>query len=385
MAKTRWFFATCARGLENLLHEEVIRFGPAEARQRTGGVSFRSEPRVAYAVCLWSRVASHVLEELARHKVSNAEELYEAVHKLEWQRFLKPGQTLAVRASGHSGAFKNTHFAALKVKDAIVDALRESTGERPDVDVEEPDLPLRVHLAGKVMTLSRDLSGASLHKRGYRTALHKSPLNEALAAGLVLLSGWDRSQALLDPMCGSATLLIEAAWIAGDRAPGLGRSMRFERWPDHDPALWALLQEEAAQRWEIGREHLPELVGGDLHPGAVRLGREACAAAGVEIPIHEADIATMETSARFVVCNPPYGERLEGPHEAWEKLGDFLRRHPGMEAWVLSGDPTLTRALHLKADRKIPVRNGGIDCRWVRYLVRGEPASKPASSITDAS
>lgn len=379
--KTRWYFATCPRGLETVLEHEIRHREPNEVNARVGGVAFRSDVATAYTVLLWSRVAGRVLEELERGKIDSAADVYKVTQRIDWQRLIEPGQTFAVTGLGRSHQIDNTHFAALKVKDALVDQIREATGARPDVDTEDPDLPLRAHLAGKVLTISRDLAGASLHKRGYRQGpVHKSPLNEALASGLLTLSGWDRRTAVCDPMCGSGTFLIEAAFLAGDRAPGLRRPMVMERWPDHDAKLWKRLLTEAENKWDAGRSKIPRLHANDRHFASIDMVRKSAREAEVDIQISEGSCEHLTTDARWIVTNPPYGERLEGPTESWEALGNFMWRHPGSTAWVLCGEPSLTRSLRLKTTRRIPISNGAIDCRWLRYDIRerNKPDEQPA-------
>lgn len=376
MARIRWHYAPCTLGLEDLLAREVTDLGGTSVRAERGGVAFQGPARVGYAVALWSRVATRVFEELQRGRIGSADDVYTVARRVRWERFLRPGQTLAVHGIVRSYLVKHSHYAALRVKDAVVDHLREVTGERPDVDTEFPDVPLRVVVQGKVATISRDLVGQSLHKRGYRPDVqHKSPLNEALAAGLLLHTGWDRRSPLCDPMCGSGTLLVEAAWLAGDRAPGLVRAYPFEVWPDTDRAAWEQLRAEAERRWEAGRANIPQLLGNDRHPGAVALARRAIGLAGVaervELTKGPVDAYTPSVHPTVVVTNPPYGERLDEPDlvASWRDLGGFLRRQPGTTAWVLSGNAEVTRHLRLKASRKVPVMNGKIACRWLSYPV----------------
>ncbi len=381
MARNRWYHAPCPRGLEEVLAAEITDLGGQKVGVERGGVRFSGSAKTGYAVALWSRVASRVLEELARGHVNDLDEVYALARTVDWRRTLRPGQTLAVRGTANSRLVDNTHYLALRVKDAVVDQVRDDTGSRPDVDTDAPDLPLHVHVKDTVATVSRDLAGIPLAKRGYREGgQHKSPLNEALAAGLLLLSDWDRNSPLADPLCGSATLLIEAAFIAGDRAPGLGRSFAFERWADRDRNGWEALQHDANARWEAGRPAIPALYGNDRHAGALSLGRRNLARAGLEgrIRLFEGPVGAWEPPEvpRVVVTNPPYGERLDGDlpddlQNTWYTLGRFLKDHcPGSDAWVLAGNPDVTRHLHLKAERKIPVWNGSIECRWLHYRIR---------------
>jgi len=379
MARTRWYYAPCPLGLEPVLAAEVLTAGGLDSRVERGGVAFRGTAATGYALTLWTRVASRVYEELERGKIATADDVYTVARRVQWKKYLRPGQTFAISATTRSPLFNQPHYAALKVKDAIADQLREQTGSRPDVDTDDPDLPLRVVVRDGRLTVSRDLAGTSLHKRGYRAAAqHKSPLNEALAAGLLQLTSWDRASPLCDPMCGSGTFLIEAAFIAGDRAPGLFRSFAFERWTDRDRAAWDTLKSEATARWAAGRSNIPPLLGNDRHSGAIALCRKAIGRAQLDglITLVEGEVRDLvpDPTPAVVVCNPPYGERLDPSdlQDTWYALGQFLKqRCPGATAWVLAGNPELTRHLQMRSSKKTPVFNGTIECRWLEYSVRG--------------
>jgi putative N6-adenine-specific DNA methylase len=280
-----------------------------------------------------------------------------------------------------NSAITHSGFAALKTKDAVVDRFRRLLGRRPNVDVERPDLPLKLVLLGGKATLHRNLSGESLHKRGWRPIQVKSPLNEATAAGLLLLCGWDRASTLIDPMCGSGTFVVEAALLAAEVAPGLRRRFAFEAWPDFDRDLWETLRSEALRR---AKESLPFLLeGADRHGGALSLARRGAEAAGVAglVRFTQAELRAFVPAQppKVVIVNPPYGERLgdgEDLVESWRDLGDFLRgRCSGADAYVLSGNHELTRHLGLRAETKWVVKNGPIDCRPLHYPIRGRSPS----------
>jgi 23S rRNA G2445 N2-methylase RlmL len=377
MGKLSWYFAPCTPGLEPILEGEVRAAGGLRIRQDRGGVTFQGEHPVGYRLALWSRVAIRVLQELVRQRIEGPDDLYAMTSRVRWSRYLSPDQTLAVFSAVSGRHVTHSQFAAQRVKDAIVDQLREQTGKRPDVDRDDPDLPLKVVVRDRVATLSRDLAGDSLHRRGWRPVQVKSPVNEALAAGLLQLAGWDRRSPLVDPMCGSGTLLIEAAHLAGDRAPGLRRAFALTRWPDHDAALWSHLMDEAESRWAEGRQRLPSLQGNDVHGGAISIARDSAERAEVADAIRftTTDVADFhpDPSPALVVVNPPYGVRLgegEELQDTWYQLGAWLKGLGGGDAWVLSGDKDLTRHLHLKASQRIPVINGGLDCRWIHYELR---------------
>jgi len=373
------YFAPCTLGLEAALVMELEALGAQEIQRRPGGASFRGGRELGYAANLWLRSAIRVQEQILLAPAGGREALYDAVARLSWQRFMDVDQTLAIDASVRDSAITHSSFAALTAKDAIVDQFRAALGRRPSVDTDDPDLPLKLVLQKDVLTLYRNLSGTSLHKRGWRPVQVKSPLNEATAAGILLLSGWDRASPLCDPMCGSGTLLIEAACLAADRAPGAGRRFAFERWPDFDAALWSRLRQEAAAR---ARPTLPfALEGADRHAGALAIARRSAEAAGVAnlLQLSVAEAATWQPSVApaIVVCNPPWGERLgegEDLQQSWRDLGRFLHeRCAGARAFVLCGNAELTRHLGLRADRRWTVMNGPIECRLLQYEVR-QPA-----------
>lgn len=370
---TREHFAACIRGLAPAVRDELAGLGAEIREVRPGGVSFLADRCTAYAANLHLRCAIRVQEKLVEGELAGPDDLYRLAGEVDWARCLRPNQTLAVSAACSGPVVTHSKYAAQRVKDAVVDQLRSRSSRRPGVDTKRPDLPLKLVVLDRRAVLYRDLSGESLHKRGWRPVQVKSPLNESLAAGILRLAGWDGGGTLVDPMCGSGTFPVEAALIASRRAPGLQRGFAFERWPDFDRPLWVRLR-RAAER-EV-REHLPfPLEGADPHPGALRLARQGARRAGVGelVRFTRAEVARYEPGAPpdFVVVNPPYGVRLGRGDEleaAWRDLGDFLRhRAPGATAAVLSGNPGLSRHLKLKATRRWPVMNGPISCRLLVY------------------
>lgn len=371
------YFAACTRGIEPALAAELTTLGAEDIEERAGGVAFRGTVELGYRATLWLRSAIRVQQELTAARAGNADELYDAVTVLPWERWISPDQTLAVHASTRDTPnLRHSGFVALRVKDAIVDRVRGKRGRRPSVDPKHPDVPVKAVIHRGRLLLYRDLAGSSLHKRGWRPVQVKSPLNEATAAGLLLLSGWDRAAPLVDPMCGSGTFLVEAAWMAMDRAPGLSRSFAFEHWIDLDAQCWGDLRAEAQARLQPRPD--VHLEGADLHGGALGLAARGAQAAGVDglVRFTKYDARDFEpaTPPGVVVVNPPYGKRLgqeEALVDSWKSLGNFLHRHcPGSTAWVLSGSKPLTRFLGLRTSRRIPVMNGPIECRWLRYDIR---------------
>lgn len=375
----RTFYAVCGRGLEPALRGELEALGLGGLHEARGGVSFRGTVDDGYRACLWLRSAIRVQEQLIDTAVHDAIDLYDAVRAIDWDAYLPTDQTFAIDASIRDNPeFSHSGYTALRAKDAIVDQQRERHRARSSIDTQLPDVPLKLVLQRERLRLYRDYAGISLHKRGYRPVQVKSPLNEATAAGLLLLSGWDGASPLVDPMCGSGTFLIEAALMASDHAPGLLRTFPFEFWVDFDEAVWNGMLDEARARRKTKLGFA--LAGADRHPGAIGIAKESAqlARVGELVSFHVAQAGAWEPPMppAFVVTNPPYGERLgrddaDDLQSSWHDLGTFLHeRCSGAEAWVLSGNKALTRHLRLRTSQRVPVMNGPIECRWLRYLLR---------------
>jgi 23S rRNA (guanine2445-N2)-methyltransferase / 23S rRNA (guanine2069-N7)-methyltransferase len=389
MTESPRFFATASRGTERVLAEELRELGIA-AEERRGGVTFGERLEDAYRACLWSRVASRVLLPLASFEAGSASELYEKAHAIEWTEHAGPERTIAVDAAGGASPAGPPHYVALKTKDAIVDRIREAEGARPDVDTANPDLRVNVHLAGSSVTVSLDLAGRSLHHRGIGRGGASAPLKENLAAALLRIAGWPErgaSEPLLDPLCGSGTILVEAAWMALDVAPGLSRArIGAEGWRGHDSRVWERLRAEALERRESGTSRAVRIAGSDASRSAIRIARENLKRAGVAARVRLAleDLRVVEPpwhGPGLLIANPPYGARLGEAGELgpfYELLGDVLkRRFPGWTAWVLSGNPALTKRIGLKPAARHVLHNGSIECRFLSLPiaeagVRGE-------------
>jgi len=365
-------FATCPRAIEELLAAELRACGAGDVQVVRGGVAFTGTLETAYRACLWSRTANRILLPLGRVPARDADALYDGVRTLRWRDHLSAKQTFAVRFTQTQTDAPAWHsqFGALRAKDAIVDQLRDETGARPSVDTVNPDVRVHVHVEGLEAAISVELSAGSLHRRGWRSRGAEAPLKENLAAAILLTAGWPAEVPLVDPMCGSGTLLVEAAWMATDRAPGLLRARDTPGgWPGHDAALWRRLVAEARTRV---RPFAQPLFGYDVDARAVRLARENLRRAGVEslVTVEKRALADLEAPAPgpgLVVTNPPYGERL-GEERELEKLyallGDVLkRRFPGWTGWVLTGNLALGKRLGLRPTKKIALWNGPIECR----------------------
>ena len=378
-------FATVPKGMESLLAGELRGLGAGDVRQARAGVAFGGELETAYRVCLWSRLASRILMPLLEGRANDGDELYATARRVAWDEHLAVSGTLAVDFTGTSTAIRDTRFGAVRVKDAIVDQFRERHGDRrPSVDARAPDMRVNAHLARGRVTLSLDLSGESLHRRGYRAdkVQVEAPLKENLAAAVLLFAGWPRLAAaggsFLDPLCGSGTLPIEAALIAADVAPGLLRAARrdgfgFTRWLGHDAGLWGDLVVEARERRAAGLSRLaaggPGLVrGADRDEGALRVAGACVERAGLSdvVTLERADLGALAAPAPrgLLATNPPYGERLGGPEAArsvYAALGERLRA--GFDGWraaVLAGDPRLLAALRLGVKRETTLYNGAL-------------------------
>jgi 23S rRNA (guanine2445-N2)-methyltransferase / 23S rRNA (guanine2069-N7)-methyltransferase len=382
------FYAVAARGTQAALAAELTGLGAAEVIESPAGVAFAGGLGAAYRACLWSRVATRVLLRLAEVGAGSSDELYDGVRALAWEDHLAAGGTLAVDFTGTNPGITNSHFGALRVKDAICDRFRARSGRRPDVDPAAPDLRVNLHLAGARAVVSVDLSGDSLHRRGYRGGSGEAPLKETLAAAVLTLAGWPElartGVPLLDPFCGSGTLVIEAALMAADRAPGLERRMGFTRWGGHDVGLWAGLVEEARGRVRERPEAACLLRGADRDPSVVRLAQQNARRAGVEgwtrFEAGEAREARPREGEApgLLVCNPPYGERLGEVRELeglYRDLGDTLkRRFPGWTAALFTGNRELASQVGLKPARRHVLWNGPIECRLLIYPMGAEAA-----------
>lgn len=376
------FFATTAKGLEALLADELRALGATDVAPQRAGVGFRGPLEMGYRACLWSRVASRVLLPLASFPADTPAALYAGVRTIRWSEHVSPRDTIAVDCAVSHSQITHSHFAALKTKDAIVDQLREQMGARPSVAVKQPHVRVNVYLHEDRATVSVDLSGESLHRRSYRQAGGVAPLKENLAAAVLLLANWPRLARqrvpLLDPMCGSGTLCIEAALIAADIAPGRARSyFGFLGWRGHNAAIWKQLRDEADAREIRDPERLPLIRGYDADAAAVRNALANVERAGLRGRVHIekralADCAPIVVPVAgdvrgLVVTNPPYGERLGDRAtlaDLYPQLGDTLRRRfPGWTAYVLTGNLSLGRSLGLRPSRRHILYNGAIECR----------------------
>lgn len=400
---------SCPKSLEELLLTEAQELGLQNARQRPALVSGQGTLETAYRLCLWSRLANRVLLVLTRFPVQSADELYAGIQTLDWRDHLDSSGTLAIDFSGRGKGIDNTHFGALKVKDAIVDALRDRMGNRPSVEKRNPDIRVNVHLRRDEATVSLDLSGTSLHQRGYRLQQGAAPLKENLAAAILLRAGWPelakQGYALSDPMCGMATFLIEGAMMAVDMAPGLKREYwGFHGWQGHVPSIWNRLLSEAEQRAESGLQQEPLWIRGyEADPRLMQPARNNIARAGLSdwVKVYQGELATFAPSPDkgqpgLVICNPPYGERLGDEASLlylYQHLGERLRSQcQGWQAGVFTGAPQLGRRMGLRSHKQYAFFNGAIPCRLLLFdvqqdnfvVAREQQEQQPASKQQDA-
>jgi 23S rRNA (guanine2445-N2)-methyltransferase / 23S rRNA (guanine2069-N7)-methyltransferase len=393
---------TCPKSLEGLLLEEATSLGLQEAREQTAAIRGFADMQTAYRLCLWSRLANRVLLVLRRFPVVDAQSLYEGVLEVDWAEHMLPSSTLAVEFSGMGSGIDNTHFGALKVKDAVVDKLRTASGERPGVEKLNPDLRIHLRLDRGEAILSIDLSGHSLHQRGYRLQQGAAPLKENLAAAILIRAGWPKmaaeGAALADPMCGVGTFLVEAGMIAADIAPNLKRELwGFTHWLGHVPALWSKLHAEGLERAAAGLARTPAWIRGyEADPRLIQPARNNIERAGLShwIKVYQGELATFEprpdqNQKGLVVCNPPYGERLGDEASLlylYQHLGERLRQAClGWEAAVFTGAPALGKRMGLRSHKQYAFWNGALPCKLLLFKVQLEqfvtgerrPAERP--------
>ena len=390
------FFATCPKGIEPLLADELRTLSGSAVRETRAGVSFEGPLTTGYRACLWLRLASRVLLPLANFPAPSPDALYQGAFAIAWSEHLGPDNTLAVDAAVSQSTITHSHFAALKVKDAIVDRLRRPDGHRPSIDTRQPDIRINLHLHRDQATVSLDLSGDSLHRRGYRAHGVEAPLKENLAAAILLRAGWPALAAegapLVDLLCGSGTLPIEAALIAADIAPGLQRShFGFARWRGHDSSTWNALVGEAQERRGNGLNRVPAIRGYDHDPRAIDAARKNLARANLKdrVAFEQralADCVPETCPPGLVVANPPYGERMGEAADLvalYKELGDALKRcYTGWRAAIFTGNSELGKELGIRARRIHTLYNGAIECKLLHFDVDPEWYMRPRAPIS---
>ena len=367
------------KGLEQVLAQELIELGANDVLIERRAVSFKGDKALLYRANLCLRTAIRVLvpikeERLRLQKgVKPEDQVYEIAKSIDWSRFMTADTSFAIDATVYSELFRNSLFVTYRVKDAIVDYWKEKAGKRPNVNTEKPDLRVNLHVGNDHVTISMDSSGESLHKRGYRVANTEAPINEALAAGMLLLAGWKGQSDFYDPMCGSGTLPIEAALIARNIAPGVFRkSFAFEKWPDFDADLWSDIYNNDSQEREF--EH--KIYGSDASFFAIQQATKNVKAAGVgrDIELKQVrmeEISAITSASPLVMINPPYGERLasnKDMEDLYGKIGSALKHHfTGATAWIISSNEAAMKCIGLKPSKKLRLLNGELDCQFNRY------------------
>ncbi len=360
-------------GLEPVLAKELTQLGANNVQIGRRMVSFTGDKEMMYRANFQLHTAIRILKPISHFTAKSADDVYEAVKKIDWTQYLDLNKTFSVDSVVFSEEFRHSKFVSYKVKDAIVDQFRENTGKRPNISVANPDIRLNMHIAEDKCTLSLDSSGESLHRRGYRQESVEAPLNEVLAAGMILMTGWQGDTDFIDPMCGSGTLLIEAALIARNMAPGVFRKeYAFEKWPDYDAELFDRIYNDDSQE----REFTHHIYGYDIDIKAVNTARMNVKAAGLtkDITVEEQDFKdfTQPKEKSIIVTNPPYGERISTPNllNTYDMIGERLKHQfLNNDAWILSYREECFDKIGLKPSIKIPVYNGSLECEFRKYQI----------------
>ena len=366
------FFATCPRGLEKLLLGEIESLKGREAVVVPGGVAFSGDWSACYAVNLWSRIASRLLWKISQFDYRDEKQLYEAARALDWQKYFPVERTLRVNVTAQKSPLKSLEFATLRIKDAVCDRFRDELGRRPDVDRARPDVRIHAFLEGARATLYLDTSGEPFFKRGWRGEAGEAPLRENLAAGIVMLSGWQSGEPLLDPMCGAGTLLVEAAAMARGRAPGAKRGFGFEKLSAFEAERWRQVKDETRP----AAAHL-ELFGSDNDPKAIAAARRNLGEAGVErwVKLERSDVLERKAPgpSGVLIANPPYGERMGSADELarfYPQLGDALKKNfAGWRCYLLTADLRLPKLIRLQPSARTPLWNGALECRLYEFRI----------------
>ena len=365
--------ATTLQGLEGVLAEELKKLGAQDIKEGIRSVTFRGDQGFLYKANIALRTAIRILKPIRTCKVYDEEDLYEAIQKIKWEKYLDVEGTFAIWAVVNSKNFtSNSHYIALKSKDAVADYFRHKYSKRPNVDLDYPDVKIHVHIQKDWCTISLDSSGDSLHKRGYRSATNIAPINEVLAAGLVLLSGYSGDENFIDPMCGSGTILIEACMIACKIPANINRKQfAFERWKNYDEDLYFTIQDALLKK--ITNSHF-KIMGFDKAPSAVSKAKQNIINANLDefIGVHHVNFfnSTKEVFGNTTILfNPPYGERLNiDVNEFYKKVGDTLKHnYPNSTAWMITSDMQALKHVGLRTSKRIELKNADLDCKFVKY------------------
>ena len=381
MKKEFQMLAKTFKGLEDVLAKELIELGANNVQIQRRAVAFTGDKRMLYTANFCLRTASRVLVPIATFKAKKTDEIYEQVKQVDWAQYMNTRTSFAIDATVYSDLFRHSQFVTYRVKDALVDWWMEHGGVRPNVQLTNPDLYLNVHIAGDMVTLSLDSSGESLHKRGYRVANTQAPINEALAAGMLLLAGWNGQSDFYDPMCGSGTLLIEAALIARNIAPGIYRKgFAFEKWADFDADLFEDVSSDDSRE----RDFIHKIYGSDAGFYAMQVAMKNVQSAGLQrdievkqIRVQELKLAEKNTEGALIMINPPYGERLAQDRDVlrlYQDMGTTLKHQfSGATAWIISSNEEALKCVGLRPAKKIHLVNGDLECLFNKYeLFKGD-------------
>ncbi|MSQ80982.1 MAG: class I SAM-dependent RNA methyltransferase [Candidatus Methylopumilus sp.] len=377
------FFATCPRGLETILVEELQSQKAHKIKSTDGGASFEGDLETMYRVNLYSRVATRVLSRVGQGIYENEEDIYKATFKLDWPAWFKVNQTIRVKVTGVKCPLKSLDFVTLRIKDAVCDRFREVGVLRPSVDVREPDVRIHAYLTQNEYQLYLDTSGDPLYQRGFRDVSVIAPLRENLAAGILLLTGWKAGKALLDPMCGSGTFLIEAAMMAINQPPGMKRLFGFQKLSHYDEALWKKIHNEATHHMKPAI--FSEIYGSDMDLRAVRVSRHNLKVAGLEevVKVMQSHFTELNPpqSEGVLVTNPPYGQRI-GEDEDLKEVYPIWAQHMkqsfgGWDTYFLTADLEMPKAMRLKPSKKTPLFNGALECRLFEIKMVSGSNRKP--------
>ncbi|MBT8255644.1 MAG: class I SAM-dependent RNA methyltransferase [Bacteroidia bacterium] len=389
MGKNFKMLAKTLYGLEDLLAEELRALGASAIEKGTRNVSFEGDTGFMYKANLCCRTAIKILKPISAFNVFTEDDLYKKVYDIPWEKYMSADGSLAVDATVFSKKFTHSKYIALKTKDAIVDRFRDKEGERPNVDLDHPTLRINIHIDRNICTVSLDSSGQSLHKRGYKTEATFAPINEVLAAGMILLAGWNGQCDLMDPMCGSGTILAEAAMIACNIPPNLNRDeFGFETWPDFDVDLYEVIEDAALKKI---RDFHFKIYGRDSDPLSVRKSRQNIKNANLDefIEIEQGDFFGSEKrhdKPLYLIFNPPYDERLSviNVEEFYGKIGTTLKHgYPGSQAWIITSNEEALKSVGLKPSKKIKLYNGKLESKLVRYELY-EGSRKAKKQITSS-
>jgi len=363
------YFATCPRGLEQLLADELMQAGAKAIKPTDGGVSFDGSWAVCYAANLHSRIATRILWQVARGKYLNEEDLFNAAYKLNWPQWFDVKHDFMVKVTGVKCPLKSLEFATLKIKDAVCDKFRLAVGSRPYIDTKTPSVRIHAYLAADEYQFYLDTSGAALYQRGNRGASIEAPLRENLAAGILKLSGWQVGQPLLDPMCGSGTFLLEAAMVALDMAPGIKRSFGFEKLKTYESDTWKKIKNQAASK--VKPVTFQKIYGSDLDLRAVRVSKQNLEEAGLleAVQLAHTDMVNVipPADSGVMIANPPYGVRIGEDEELaglYPKMGETLKRKfAGWNTYFLTNDLRMPKLMRLTPSKRTPLFNGPLECR----------------------